>query len=222
MSRANTLKSLEIVLESFLDRAVGLKESRLHVLDGINHLDDIALQIRTGQDLTDEIGGWFAGHTDWLNEDSLRTSDRNRIGEILDAIKTEFRRTTPESPASDKIAREIDRWDETVKSGLPKLVLKRGPEKAAPETDKTDSIALFNNTLGEITGLFADLSTNKVHILSVLDDALKSALMQQSREALLLSAFIIYYLRQNGYMVEPYVKRLKEAEAGQKGAKQHA
>jgi hypothetical protein len=53
--------------------------------------------------------------------------------------------------------------------------------------------------------------------MSVLGDALNSAVLQKNRQALLLSALIIYYLKQNGYMVEPFVKRLKEAEHLQKG-----
>jgi hypothetical protein len=51
------------------------------------------------------------------------------------------------------------------------------------------------------------------HIMSALDDLLKSAYLQQNEQALLLSAFVIYYLRQKGYKVEPFVKRLKAAES---------
>ena len=48
--------------------------------------------------------------------------------------------------------------------------------------------------------------------MSVLDEALKSAELQKNKEALILSAFIIYYLKTGGYMVDPYVMRLKQAE----------
>jgi hypothetical protein len=37
-----------------------------------------------------------------------------------------------------------------------------------------------------------------------------------------LSAFIIYYLKQNNYKVDPYVRRLKEAEAQIRDERQHA
>ena len=70
--------------------------------------------------------------------------------------------------------------------------------------------------------LHADLSVGKGHLLSVLDDALKKATLQDNEEALLLSAFMIYCLKQNGYKVEPYVKRLREAEGLQKGSVQGA
>ncbi len=216
MSRTETLRSLETVLESFIDRAVSLKEDRLAVLDGINRLDDIARGFETGSDLTDEIGGWFAEHNRWLEEPGLRPSDQNRIGEILGAIRHEIGAVPDATPARNKIVREIDRWDEKIETRQ-KLVMKRGSEETDPEIDKSDTILLFNNSLGHISALFDDISQNKQHILSVLDDALNSASMQANRDALLLSAFIIYYLKLNRYLVDPYVKRLKEAESLQAG-----
>lgn len=218
MSRTDTLKALEIVLESFLDRAVSLKEDRLKVLDGINRLDDIALGFSDGTDLTDEIGGWFAEHNRWLSEPALRKADQRRIGEILDSIRTGLEAKQEPSPAQEKIGREIERWEESRKGK--KLVLKRGAEETP--VVETDTITLFSNELTRLSGLFADLSTNQKHLLSVLDDTLKSAVVQKNREALLLSAFIIYYLKQNRYMVEPYVRRLKEAEQLQQGESHHA
>ena len=208
MSRTETLRSLENVLESFIDRAVALKEDRLAVLDGINRLDDIARGFETGSDLTEEIGGWFAEHNRWLEEPGLRPADQNRIGQILGAIRHEIGAVPDATPARNKIVREIDRWDEKIETRRT-LTMKRGSEGVDP----ADTISLFNSNLEHIAALFSDISQNKQHILSVLDDALKSALMQANRDALLLSAFIIYYLKLNRYKVDPYVKRLKEAES---------
>ena len=216
MSRTETLRSLENVLESFIDRAVSLKEDRLAVLDGINRLDDIARGFETGSDLTDEIGGWFAEHNRWLEEPGLRPADQNRIGQILGAIRHEIGAVPDATPARNKIVREIDRWDEKIETRQ-KLTMKRGPEITDPAVDPSDTILLFSNSLTHMSGLFEEFSQNKQHLLSVLDDALKSASMQGNRDALLLSAFIIYYLKLNRYKVDPYVKRLKEAESLQAG-----
>ena len=101
------------------------------------------------------------------------------------------------------------------------MVLTRGPEVAPGDFDG-DTIALFSHRWERLTLLLADLSGGKEHLLSVLDDALKKATLQNNEEALLLSAFMIYYLKQNGYKVEPYVKRLKEAEGLRKGSVQGA
>ena len=42
MSQVEALKSLESLLENFLERVVKLKDNQLHVLGGINRLDNIA------------------------------------------------------------------------------------------------------------------------------------------------------------------------------------
>jgi len=214
LSHIETLRSLESLLVSFLERAVALKEDRLCVLDGINRLDDIAQGVFNGDDLTDQIGDWFAEHNHWLEDSRLKTADYNRMGKIFGQIKREIHASQDSSPAVMKISDEIDRWTE--KASHRKLVLKRGPEVAqAKEADNT--IALFGNMLNRIDDLFADLSGSGKHLLSVLDQTLKTASLQKSNEALLLSALIIYYLKLSNYMVEPYIRRLKEAESLQKG-----
>jgi hypothetical protein len=241
VKKVQTLKALEVVLESFLARAVALKEERLKVLEGINRLDDIAREVHRGDDITDEIGGWFAEHNRWVSDETLRPGDHGRISEILKEIKRELRVSMDSSPAVSKIAQEIDRWGElqgqtsmsrqgdrlklspaprTEQSTGTKVVLKRGSE--ARPAGETDSISMFAQDLDFLTRLFKDFSGDKQHLMSVLDEALKSAETQSSKEALLLSALIIYYLRQNGYKTGPYVKRLRAAERLQKGAVNHA
>ena len=214
MSRAETLKALDSLLEQFLDRAVMLKEDRLRVLDGINRLDDIARGSHS-TDLTEEMGGWLAQHSNWLQSPALRPADQNRIRNLLASIKRELEMSPEVSPAQIKITREIDRWatgeKPTEQAVRDKMVLTRGSETA--EKRDEDTIALYDNTLTRLQAIYRDLSANKAHIMTILDDALISAKDQQSRDALLLSASIIYYLKLNRYKVEPYVKRLKEAEA---------
>lgn len=220
MSRQESLKSLESLLEGFLDRVVKAKEERLSVLEGINRLDEITRQSSSGVDVTDEVGDWFARHNRWLTDASLKTSDIDRINNILAQFKQELRPAGESSPAEDKIHREISRWNETGKKLSQKLILKRGPEIKVPlAVIGDDTIALFDKKLARLTAVFKDFAGGKEHILSVADDLLKAAKLQGNKDALILSAFIIYYLKQNGYKVEPYVKKLKEAETIQsKGA----
>jgi len=241
VSRTDTLKSLEVVLESFLRRAVALKGDRLRVLDGINRLDDIARSSHpeTGQeniDLTDRIGDWLAEHSYWIEEKSLRPGDQNRLEQILANIREKLPPADDTSPAGQKIAAEIDRWRSSL-TGPPaaekkpssragrKIILRKGPEtldEAGVHPSGQDSIGLFTLSLQAITELFDDLSRDRLHLMSILNDTLKTATLQTNREALLLSALIIYYLKQNGYMVEPFVKRLRDAERLQKGAGSNA
>jgi hypothetical protein len=217
LSRAETLKELERVLESFLERAVSLKEDRLHILGGINRLDDIAQGLRTGEGLAEEVGNWFAEHNDWLRGDRLRQADHNRIGLILARIEQEMGSTESQSAAFGKIKSEIGRWTEAVQAGKRKLELRRGPESAASREPGGDTVGDFSKVLSKLQALFADLSGSKAHILSVLDESLAKADLQKDKDALLLSGLIIYYLKQEKYKVEPYVKRLKDAELRLRG-----
>jgi len=221
MATRATLEKLEVLLESFLDRAVNLKEHRLQVLDGINRLDDIARTDTSTDRLTDSLGDWFAEHRNWLNASVLRPADVNRISNILAKIREEIPVDDDSSPAARKIRAEIVRWQEPAREledkssgGMPqKLVLKRPPEYLVPDTSE-DAITRFSKSLSRTQALFADFSGNKKHILSALDDSLRSALVQRNKDALILSAYMIYFLKLHGYKVEPFVRRLKDAERG--------
>ena len=221
MSRIESLRSLETLLESFLEKAVASKENRLSVLSGLNRLDDIArLGPETGG-VADVVGDWLAEHVNWLDGEDIRPADADRIKTILGNISEELKQSASESKGAQKIQTEINRWqtkleaDSTKEATTPipgqKIVLHRGPESA--EIPQKGTVEFFTEQFRSLLDFWEGVSARRPHILSALDDLLKSAYLQQNREALLLSGFIIYYLRQNGYMVEPYVKRLKAAES---------
>ncbi len=215
MSQTDSLQSLESLLETFLDRVVFLKEKKLHVLDGINRLDDIGLLANQGKDVTDDIGDWFAAHNKWLTDRTLKDTELNRITGMLSKIKREINIDDNSSMAEQKISSEIDRWSNKKEHSAPILTLKRKPETSIPKpttTPSSDSISLFVRRLSKMTALFMDYANSKNHILSVLEELLQKSSTETNKDALILSAFIIYYLKQNGYKVEPYVKKLKEAE----------
>ena len=210
MSRVETLKRLETMIEDFLDQATALKEERLTVLGGMNRLDDLARASTDGVDVSDHVAEWFADRRVWPDGGLLRESDRTRISDMLDRIGQEITKTTGDSPAGRKVNDIITQW---LKSGpVPgdALTLRRGPEEVVRQ--EVDSIKKFRLMLARLTEKFDDHASGKDHLLSALDRSLKQAVENHDREALLLSAYIIYYLRLGKYMVEPYVKRLKEAE----------
>ncbi len=227
MSRSATLNRLEKVLTGFLERAVRVREERLDAVDGINRLDDIARSSSVGVDTTDDIGVWLAGSNRLLQQGRLRVDDFRRIDGLLSDIRRDYRPSDSSSAEATKIRLELDRWQETARRATRKLVLKRGPEVApdpghkAP-VDPSDTIAVFGEHFDDIVNLWKDLSTRGKHLMSVLDDALVSARVQKKGDALLLSAFLIYYLKFKGYKVEPYVKRLKEAEKALQWEGEHA
>ncbi len=220
MTSLRTLKSLEILLESFLERALALKEARFTVLDGMNRLDDITRATQNGDHTVESVDNWLTEHNRWLAEDRLKPGDIDRISNMLGEISRTLESSDGSTTQTDKIGSEIEDWRKIARKVRPKLTLKRGPESAGDSS--SDSITLFDNTLERLSGLFRDLSRSKQHLLSALDGALESARLQGSTDALLLSAFMIYYLKQGGYKVEPYVKRLKEAEKLLREAKRDA
>ena len=128
MSNYYPLKSLEGLLETFLDKVVRLKSERLQVLEGVNRLDDIARMSGDGSDVTDEIGEWFASHNQWLQESVLKASDAGRIGRILGEIKQGLTVSSGDSAARKKIESEIDRWSQMAGKSEGRLTLKRDPE----------------------------------------------------------------------------------------------
>ncbi len=219
MSKSESLRTLETLLESFLDRAVAQKEDPLTVMIGLDRLDDIARRSQETPEATVEVGDWMAENADKMRDSAIGADEAGRIKEVLAMISEEIEQTGTETQETEKIQSEIKKWQtklevEPVQPALPsgqKLILKRGPESAAH--DDTGSVDAFTRQMHSLLNLWDGVSDGRAHIMSALDDLLDSAYLQQNQEALLLSGFIIYYLRQNGYLVEPYVKRLKAAES---------
>ena len=217
MTRIESLRSLENLLETFLEKSVALKENRLTVLEGMNRLDDIALHGQENAQIAGQVGDWLAEHVNWLNGSVIKPVDADRIKSILGNISEELTLTDADSGETKKIKTEIDRWRnnlhaEPIEPAAPvgqKIVLRRGPESI----EEKDNITSFTELFKSLLSRWESAASGRKHVLSALDDLLKSAYLQHNEEALLLSAFIIYYLRQKGYLVEPYVKRLKAAES---------
>ena len=218
MNQSDDLAALEKLLESFLERAVAAKEQRLQILGGLNCLDDIARTPEDSGEVVENVGEWLADHSTWLESGGLRDGDRNRIGDILKRIDATLAKRQDTSPAARKIQSEVKRWSERT-TGTVKLHLRRGPE---PAVESAGSMAAFGRLLENLAGMYRDLVGSHKHILSVLDESLKTATVQKNKDALLLSAFIIYSLKLDDYKVGPYVKRLKEAEALVAGRNRHA
>jgi len=192
LSTTRTLKSLEIVLESFLVRAIDLKEERLGVLDDLNTLDDLTRSSAGGDDVTEDVADWIAKRRGFLTQEHLRHSDMTRIDQMLGEISRKIKSQDRVTPAQQKISDVISGWRSDGRIGPGKTTLKRGEE-----IREDDSIALFSTTLEDIQGLYLDMAERQKHVLSVLEDALKSARLQKNRQALLLAGFLIYYLKQH-------------------------
>lgn len=208
MSRVQTLKKLQGMLEGFLDKATAIKEKRLTVLGGMNQLDDLTRASEEGQDVTDRVAEWFSDRKVWPESGLLKPVDCKRIEQMLGQICKNLHGNSPQTPATEKVESVIAEWLESGLADGKSITLARGSEIA----EEVDNITRVRNQMQTILDRFNDLAEGKDHVLSALDSALNRAVEHHDRDALLLSAFLIYYLRLDKYMVEPYVKRLKKAE----------
>lgn len=213
------LERLQSVLTSFLERAVAGKAERLAVLSGINRLDDVARRLPHAGEAADELGNWMAQYHFWLRDpDNLRYADRNRLQSILGVIRKELAVRDDSSPAAEKLHQQIDRWQagitESQASGTRSLTLRRPAERSsvAPVASPVGGTEAFAEALQRVIELFRSQEPGRAHLLSILDDTLKKAELQQHPDSLLLAATMIYYLQRSGYLVGPYLARLKAAE----------
>jgi len=204
LNRLATLKNLEEILQQFLTSVAKLESEQIETLRTISSLDDIARDSLRGRYVNNRLGDWMAKNRMMVDEGRLKKTSISAVGNLLSDIKNGLDVTDPESK---KLADEIGSW--FARGVVPgrKLVLSRPPENADPNL--TDRFAgLVRRELEEI-GYYREKGD---HILSMLDDVLKSAEAKNDPIYLHLAGSIIYYLRNGGYKIEPYVKRLKSLE----------
>ena len=118
------------------------------MLDGINRLDEIARD-EAGAPTADAVGDWFALHNQQLKQGGLKPADIDRIGGILQHIKSRLHDSS--TPETAKITSEIDRWDKVARKSTSSVTFKRGPESQKFEDD---SISLFGKTMARTSGMF--------------------------------------------------------------------
>lgn len=206
MSRLNTLKRLESTLQRFLTTMAGMEAEQIETLSSINILDDIARDSLKGRYVNNRLGSWMAKNRVLVSEGRFRKTSISAVGNLLNDIKSGLDRTDPESK---KLFDEIDSWfSKGVVPGR-RVVLSRPPEIS--EQDLTDQyLELIKNEVEQITYY----KEQGDHILSMLDDILKSASAKTDPLYLHMAGSIIYYLKNKGYKIEPYVRKLRFLEKG--------
>lgn len=206
MSRLNTLKRLESTLQRFLTTMAGMEAEQIETLSSINILDDIARDSLKGRYVNNRLGSWMAKNRVLVSEGRFRKTSISAVGNLLNDIKSGLDRTDPESK---KLFDEIDSWfSKGVVPGR-RVVLSRPPEIS--EQDLTDQyLELIKNEVEQITYY----KEQGDHILSMLDDILKSASAKTDPLYLHMAGSIIYFLKNKGYKIEPYVRKLRFLEKG--------
>lgn len=191
-------------MENFLGRVVELEINNLNTVSRIDSLDEIARLSLKGRLVNQQLGNWFARNRDYLDSGRLKETETETIANLLCEIKKGLDSSDPESR---KLADEIERWKEKGVVPKRKLILKmKSPAGGMSITEK------FADYLGRGKEILEREDYSQEHLLSILDDILKSAEAKEDHIYIHLAGSIIYFLRMNGYKVSPYVKRLKQIE----------
>jgi hypothetical protein len=143
---------------------------------------------------------FFEEYRHWLNKDGLNKAQRKRLGGFL----TELHQCLIDNDDADylKLAEEAKSWLQTFGNGAIRLTLKRTKEEAS----LTERFQRLLTKEAEELGML--LSRNE-HLLTCLDDVLKSAEAKPDAMYRHLAATIIYFLQTEGYKVDPYIERLR-------------
>jgi len=214
VSRVDTLLKLEANLESFLQRAADIQMEKVAAGKSIETLGEIAQESLRGRFVSNRLGDWLAKNKPKLNDNRFDSRGLITIGNYLQDIQTGLDEDDPET---GKLREEIDRWKKQGAKPQRKLVLRRGAE--IDENSVTEKFLKIAKTQFELIEYYKE---KKMHLLSMLDDTLKAAEAKTDPAYLHLAGSLIYFLKINGYKVDPYVKKLKAVENARQGIKNDA
>ncbi len=209
MNRLEVLKKLETILEQFIAGVLKSETTRIAAHKSIDALDDIARDSLRGRRIHARLGNWLARSDIAHKKDRLTEPDISRIGNLFREIQSGLDRSDPEA---EKLDNEIRRWRESGVVPKRKLVL-----KMQTPVPSINTAANFSELMKKESAYLADESERNPHLLSILDDALKSAAAKNDKMYLHLAGAIVYFLKINGYKVGPYAKRLREIEQARMG-----
>jgi hypothetical protein len=184
--------------------AIDLESESPETFRSIDTLDDIARDSFRGRFINNQLGNWFARNTEFLSKGKLKDGEISAIANLLGDIKSGLDDNDPETR---KLSEEIERWREKGVIPKRKLILKMKARE-----DEPDITEKFAALLKKEENYFQFEQADADHLLSSLDDVLKSAEAKEDTMFIHLAASIIYYLKMNHYKVGPFVKKLREIE----------
>ncbi|MCX6826358.1 MAG: hypothetical protein NTV06_03680 [candidate division Zixibacteria bacterium] len=194
-----------------MTKAVEYELGPIEISRGIDSLDDIARDSLRGRFINHQLGNWLAKYQGLTARGTLRETEVSTIANLLGEIKSGLVSSNPES---QKLSSEIERWRTEGVIPRRKLVLQvKSPpvesgvaEKFTELVKKEDEYLGYNLREGE-------------HLLTLLEDILKSAEAKEDTMFIHLAGSIIYYLKIKGYKIGPFARRLKEIEKSKLGIK---
>lgn len=196
-----TINRLESQLDALLVGLIDRRKDQVDFLIGLNRLDDILLEQQAGRDQTEQLGMFLGRYQNWLDSDKLKNGQRARVSTLLSEFLPLY--IGRDDLEGIKISDEIRQWLRVLGNGSIKLTVK----SAVNQGSLSDNYrALLKREHDEMEMLFE----RSDHLLGVLDDLLKSAEAKPDLMYQHMAASIIYYLRLDGYKIDPYIERLRK------------
>lgn len=204
MTRYRTIERLETRLTRLVEGMLEKKADQVDFLIGLNRLDDILVDHRKGQPISDRVIRFLHDYRSWRHGGVLSKAQNKRLGGFLGELFEALRENG--DPDSLKLSEEVKDWLRTMGDGAFRITLKRPAEKV-PLADR------FHGLLRREVDELGHLLAGQDHLLTALDDLLKSAEAKTDTIYQHLAASIIYFLQMEGYKVDPYLDRLRRIRA---------
>jgi len=200
MTDLQTIEKLENRLTRLVDGMLMRKSDQADFLIGLNRLDDILIDHHQGRPITDRVRRFLEDYRSWREEKRLSAGQKKKIGPFLMDLRQGL--IGKGDADSEKLAEEIKNWLRDINGGTFRITLKR-PSEQPSLAEKFRMLLKRENA--ELDMLLAGHD----HLLTALDDVLKSAEAKTDPTYRHLAASIIYYLQTEGYKVDPYIQRLR-------------
>ena len=240
MSQDAVLKKLDKVLENFLRSYAVKMLDRLKTADRLNRLREITFSNKSQYAHPDNrikaIEAWLIENGPLISRNNLTGEMILQITECVEQIgaysrgeldsfqgKTVLFDRKKASEVAGLANRFLNKTTERHKAdeGL-NVKLTRGPEinlevpyGGNPEGD--DSKARFLDSLKYQMEVLEYYGDSKYHLFSIVENLLNNISKNPDIKANHMAASILYFLKQSGYKVAPYVERLRKASGNNVG-----
>lgn len=201
MNNVQSIDKLESQVSRLLDDMVAQKSTQIDFLIGLNQLDDLYEECQRGFLSEEKLSKFLSEKRSWLESIHQLPSQKSRAAKLLSGLYSDL--IHKDESGYQKLAEELKIWIKSLGQGSFKLTLKKSEEKVSL-TDRYQ--LMLRREVLEMDNLIE----RHGHLLTCLDDIIKSAESKTDFMYQHLAATVIYFLQMEGYKVDPYVKKLKE------------
>lgn len=199
-SNLQTLEHLESGLTHLVDSMLDQMGERREFLLEISRLDDLWHATEIGHADASAISSFIRKNRPRWQVEKMTAQQRKLLGSYLGCMYP--RLAISGDLASAETAEEAKEWLKTLGQGAFRLTLK-APKDETPLTERFQ--LLLRRELDELNFLL----DKHDHLFTCLDDVLTTAEIRHDRTYQHLAASMVYFLRQEGFKVDPYVQRLR-------------